>query len=280
MGLRGADLDLHLELWRKRFSGRSVGVWGHISQSVSPPNTVDLALERLQMRLSDHVFAYTHEGYEYAIKAGIAPCKVTAVMNSTDVSVLRDFFARLSSAEVAAFQSKYSLVPGKTFGYIGGLDSSKRVNFLAETLNVVWRTDPEVKLLVAGSGEDQDLLSESVQRGQVIMLGYAGPVEKAMMMRTSEALLNPGRIGLLAVEAMAVGIPILTTDWPYHAPEFRYLEPDVDVYIASDEISAYVSLIAKHINRMEGVSPKVQSEFPRIEDMVDNFAGGVESMLR
>lgn len=280
MGLRGADLDLHLELCRKQFSGRSVGVWGHIIQSVNPPNAIDLALERWQMRRSDHVFAYTHEGYESAVQCGLPPSKVTAVMNSTDVSVFSQSYARLSPTEVASFQRQHLLVPGKTFGYIGGLDSSKRIRFLSGALDLMWRTDPEVKVLVGGRGEDQELLSGAAERGQVVMLGYAGPAEKALIARASQALLNPGRIGLLAVEAMAVGIPILTTDWPYHAPEFNYLKAGRDVFISPDEISAFVNLIRKHVNHQLIVSSKVAAPFPRIEDMVENFASGVEAMLR
>lgn len=279
MGLRGSDLDLYVELLRKRSRRRVVGVWGHISRPVNPPNALDVALERWQMRHSNHVFAYTKDGYDSATRSGVAPAKVTAVMNSIDVSALIESYSGLRPTDVENFQMEHSLIPGKTFGYIGGLDSAKRIDFLADVLDSIWRTDREIKLIVGGRGEDQKLLAHAEQRGQVVMLGYAGASEKAVIARVSQALVNPGRVGLLAVEALCLGIPVLTTEWPFHAPEFDYLENGVDVFLAANNASDFARLIESRVNHDLTVNPKSPRKFPRVEDMVDNFATGVRRMF-
>ena len=114
------------------------------------------------------------------------------------------------------------------------------------------------------------------------MLGYIGPAEKAMIARVSGGLLNPGRIGLLAVESLALNIPILATTWHYHGPEYEYLTLGRDVYISADDVDSYAELILKAAG--DGAVPvsygeDKQSQFPTIDAMIDNFATGVREMI-
>lgn len=279
MGLRGTSLDLHLELLRKRRTGRKIGVWGHLSRFIKPPNSVDLALERWQMRRSDHVFAYTAQGADSAISAGVPREKVTAVMNSIDVSDLLSAYQELTQNVVNDFMARHSLMPGKIFGLLGGLDGSKRVSFIAEVLERLWLSDRRFKLIVGGQGEEEGLLSPAISRGQVIMLGYCGPHEKALILRVSQALLNPGRIGLVAVDSLAVGIPILTTDWDFHAPEFDYLHPGRDVFSCANTVADFSELIASISNPIGQLELHTGRPFPSIQVMAMNFATGVREML-
>ena len=113
--LRGTAIDLHLEILGKRFSGRRVGVWGHIGRTVNPPNAFDAMLERWQMRHSDHVFGYTQHCADAAISAGIPVEKITAVMNSIDTKALLDAYESLNAEDVANFVDMHSLTPRKVF---------------------------------------------------------------------------------------------------------------------------------------------------------------------
>lgn len=279
MGLRGTDLDLHLELLRKNRTGRRIGVWGHLSRSVNPPNAIDLAIERWHMRRCDHVFAYTKEGADVAIGQGIPPQRVTALMNSTDVEGLLLSYRALAAAELQQFSDAHSLSAGKTFGFIGGLDAPKRIAFLAEVLDRLWTLDREVKLLVAGRGEDEELLASSVARGQVVMVGYGGEKEKALICRLSQALINPGRIGLLAVEALAIGIPILSTLWEFHAPEYEYLEAGIDVFESANDARAFGGLILGHTNASHRIREHVGRPYPTVDQMATNFSAGIRAMM-
>ncbi len=279
MPLCGTSLDLTLELLRKRSSRRRLGVWGHVKPYTQPGNSVDLAIERCQMRHSDHVFAYTESGAEFAAAAGVESEKITPVMNSTDVSDLLDAYHSVVTTDISELQDRYSLTPGKTFGLIGGLDAPKRIDFLAEVLDQLWEQDRSVKLLVGGRGDQEALLAPAVQRGQVVMLGYIGPQEKALLLRAAEGLVNPGRIGLLAVECMAVGIPLLTTDWKFHAPEYEYLKPGDDVLISPDHVDCFADLILSRTNEERQVRQHTGKHYPSVDDMIRNFANGVQEMF-
>ncbi|OBA86175.1 hypothetical protein A5662_03175 [Mycobacteriaceae bacterium 1482268.1] len=279
MALCGTSLDLTMELLRKWTSKRRVGVWGHVAPATKAGNPLDLAIERYQMRRSDHVFAYTESGADFAVTTGVRPEKVTPVMNSTDVSELLGAYNSIPQSDVSEFQDHHRLTAGKTFGFIGGLDAPKRIDFLAEVLDYIWKHDHEVKLLVGGRGDQESLLSSAVTRGQVVMLGYVGSQEKALLLRSAEGLVNPGRIGLLAVESMAVGIPILTTDWKFHGPEYEYLEPGDDVLLTPDNVTDFGNLILDHTNDSRQVRQHTGKQYPSVSDMVENFARGVQEML-
>lgn len=277
--LRGTAIDLHMELLAKGSSGRRVGVWGHIGRTVNPPNALDAILERWQMRHSDHVFGYTRQCADAALTAGVPADKITGVMNSIDVEALLNAYQALDSNKVASFIDRHSLIPGKLFGFIGGLDSSKRIDFLAEVLEYLWRTDRDVKVIVGGDGDDRRLLVPARERGQVIMLGYSGPIEKAMIMRISQALINPGRIGLVAVDALAIGIPILTTDRNFHAPEYDYLRRGRDVFESRNTVSDFSHLALRMINSDEFIPLHEGRPYPSLDEMVENFTLGVQKMF-
>lgn len=279
LGLRGASIDLSLELLRKRHRRRKVGVWGHLSRSVNPPNAVDLAIEGWQMRQSDHVFAYTQSGTDQAVADGIPRNKVTTVMNSIETDELIAEHDKFTAVDLLAFCDKYALTSGKIFAFIGGLDVSKRIKFLVETLDILWTLDRDVKLLVVGRGAQEEMLSGAVHRGQVVMFGYGGPAEKGLVCRLSQAVVNPGRIGLVAVDTKAVGIPILTTSWKLHAPEYEYLEPGVDVFGSVDNPSEFATLMISFLSVGTQFRERLVRDYPTIDRMALNFAAGVLEML-
>lgn len=277
--LLGNSFDLNAELFRRLYSRRRIATWGHVKAYVKDANAVDMAIERHQMRLSDHLFAYTKSGADYAIKAGVDPDDVTAVMNSTDVSEMLTQSELMESTVVDDFRQRYNLTRGKTFGYIGGVDAVKRIGFLVDALDILWEIDRQVRLVVGGRGDQEHLLTSAVKRGQVVPLGYAGLKEKALINHVSEALLNPGRIGLLAVECMAMGMPILTTNWKYHGPEYEYLTEGEDVFVSLGGPERFADLVLNHTTDSGGSCRPQPKPYPTLDSMADNFANGVLKMM-
>lgn len=277
--LRGNSIDLNVELLKRPITHRRVGAWGHVGAYIKEGNRLDTMVERYQMRMSDHIFAYTESGARLAIKSGASPNKVTAVMNSTDVSDTLAASASITDSEVDDFAGRHRLTRGKTFGYVGGIDAAKRISFLVDALDILWERDSEVRLLVGGQGEQEHLLDAASQRGQVVRLGHAGPHEKALIHHLAEGVLNPGRIGLLAVECMAMGLPILTTDWQYHAPEFEYLVEGRDVFLSPGSPARFVDLVLSHTSDGRNVRGSQAVAYPKLDTMIRNFADGVEKMM-
>ena len=275
--LEGSSLSTFHALNHAKHSSMKTGVWGHVKCYVNNPNRIDMALERFQMDLADHVFAYTRGGASYAEGKGISPAKITTVMNTLDTRELVNARARLTHDSVSAFVDKYDLVGKSVFGYIGGIDASKRIDFLVEALDELWDADPSICVLVAGEGAEKHLLRRAFERGQVRLLGYAGPMEKLLIASVAHAFLNPGRIGLTAVDGLVLGRPIITTKWPYHAPEFEYLSEGTSVFSTEDSPVAYAEEILRWSSSSQGNA--MPMPYPTLDDMVEHFSKGVVSML-
>jgi glycosyltransferase involved in cell wall biosynthesis len=282
VGHLGSSLDTYLAIRDARRGRLKVGLWGHIKPYVQAGNPIDLALERWQLRQADHVFAYAPGGKNYALAAGVPGQKVTTVMNATDTSKLATAKESLRDEHVTEFMALHGLRRQRTLAYVGGLDSSKRIDFLSSALNQLWTSQPDVRVLIGGKGSDAHLLQSSVDRGQSIMLGYVGPSELATIGSVSCGLLSPGRIGLIAVDALVLGVPLLTTDWPFHAPEAEFLVEGQSRLTSANNVASYVGLIESFLRTLPAHAPETPStqwSYPTIDGMVENFATGITKML-
>ncbi len=276
-GLAGTAVENYAGLLMR--ANRRVGLWGHVKTYVGQANVVDEALEAWQMHRADHVFAYTQEGARHAISRGAPSTKVTAVMNAVDVAGLLGLMNGISDADLAAYMHRRGLRPGKVVGYIGGLDAPKRVDLLVAILDEMWALDPQVRLLLGGAGADLSQVETAVARGQVIPLGHVGGTEKAYVLRSAGVILNPGRIGLLAVETLAAGLPIVTTSAARHAPEHEYLVEGESVWTAPDsDVRSAAQLTLKLLDGDACRSAKTSWRYPTLDEMVRNFRAGVLAM--
>ncbi len=150
LGLLGSSLDSYRAVLHRR-SGIKVGFWGHIAPYVNDPHPLDLAAERWLLRRADHVFAYTPGGARFASEIGVASRRITTVMNTTAATQLRQARQDVTPQMAEEFESTNGLSGHPTLGYIGGLDASKRVEFLGASLDEMWARDPSVRVVVARS---------------------------------------------------------------------------------------------------------------------------------
>lgn len=262
--------DFHLAAWNKSLAGAPrVGYWGHVAPYVREANVLDVKIEARRMRKADHVFAYTSVGAEAATSAGVEVERVTAVMNSVDTSLLEN----MTRADLP-------LAPTPYVAYLGALDASKNVAFLVDVIDWIWRQDPEVKIRIGGDGRDRRLLQGAVDRGQVELLGFLDGAQKAELLASASVLINPGRIGLVAIDALASGTPLVALTDSFDAPEAEYLEDNESIFRCSSEAEAFAR---RTIDIYRTYDPAVARpgrwSYPHLEDMVANFSTGVRRML-
>lgn len=276
-GLASTSLDTWAALYGSFTRRVPVGLWGHVRSYVNPSTKVDRCLKQHQVHRAHHVFAYTPSGVLQAEAWGLPTAKVTCVMNTVDTRPLTAARAGLGREHVSGFQDGYHLTPGRTSAFIGGLDASKRIAFLADVLEHIWTVQPDFKLLLGGRGHSLSLLARAISRGQVVALGQVNARDKALMAACASTMCMPGRIGLVAVDALALGLPIVTTDWRYHAPEADYLEEGLSRFTSADDPFSFASLLLRRTEALGSKSPTFS--YPAMSDMVDRFVGGVRTML-
>lgn len=276
----GALLDSYVALLQKH---ASVGLWGHIASFTGRRSRLDQALERWQLRRADVVLAYTEAGGAEALRAGVESSRIKILHNTVETDGLIARIESMSQDEACRVLGLENS-GGLYLGYIGGIDESKRIRMLVAALDKLFDVRPDVRVLVGGKGALEHLFGPAVARGQVLLLGRVETEEKAAMARVASVLLNPGRVGLLAVESLAMGLPIVTTDWPFHAPEFEYLTPGVDCVVSANDLDSFASTVIGIVDdedRRERLrkSAAAKAGEPSLSGMVDAFVEGVATMF-
>jgi len=258
---------------------RRVGVWGHIASYTSPLNPIDGAIERWQLLRAQHVFAYMPGGAAFARGHGVPAGRITTVMNTIDTTSLEASLAQATEADVVAFREQHHVPDIPYLSYVGGLDRSKRVEVLAESLAVLHSRGSDVHIVVAGRGEQEHLLRPAEARGQATLVGYADVDTKAVILKGSEAIANPGRVGLIAVDALTSRRTIITTQWPWHAPEIEYLRVNENLFMSADNAPAFADALESATQRTRNTLPFEWPAPPRMEAMVANFCNGIIALL-
>ncbi|QKS17544.1 glycosyltransferase [Curtobacterium sp. Csp2] len=257
-----------------------VGVWGHVDDYVSKGSFAGRAIKKWQVRRAHAVLAYTASGADTARRWGARADGVFTLNNTVDLSSLQRAIDQRSALPTVDEADR-----ARTFSYIGGLDASKRIDLVADALEILWNSGSSVRLLVAGSGKQRDLLHPAQERGQVVLMGRADDAIKADMAARSVALLNPGRVGLLAVESPVLGLPIITTNGARHAPEFEYLTPGANAVVTQASGHALADSLARgatdplYLSQLQQRLREIAGQ-PPLSAMVDSFVSGIEHMLR
>ncbi|MFJ8076234.1 glycosyltransferase family 4 protein [Streptomyces sp. NPDC096176] len=236
-----------------RLSGGAprVTFWGHGRTYTKPPSRLEAVAKVGLTRLGSWFFAYTEGGAAHVASRGFPRDRITVVRNSVDTRELVAARARAMRpgtaefTEAALLRKRYGLVEGRTALFLGGLDSPKRIPFLLDSANRVAAGLPGFRLLVAGDGADRRLVEDAASRpgSPVVAVGHVGGPSAALLGAVSDVMLMPGRVGLCAVDSFALRTPVVTTDWPWHAPEFEYLSDGRNAVVTPDDPAAYATAV-------------------------------------
>jgi glycosyltransferase involved in cell wall biosynthesis len=280
----------HLETYRllriaRRHRRPKVALWGHGVRRVKAATSLERRLERRLTRSADWFFAYTKRGAEDVVAAGFPRERVTVVQNTADVAELAAARREISTDEVSRLREELDLPTQNVCLFIGALDASKRLGFLLQACSLVARRLPDFTLVVAGDGEERALVEAALASSPWLRyVGRSTGHTKACLGAASDVLLMPGRVGLVAVDSFALETPIVTTTWPFHAPEVEYLEDGVNARFTRDSVTSYAEAVEELlVSRDELVRLKTgcATAVPRysLETMVSNFTTGVMAAL-
>jgi UDP-glucose:(heptosyl)LPS alpha-1,3-glucosyltransferase len=116
------------------------------------------------------------------------------------------------ASELAGGSGKEKTSRGKTVGFLGKEWHRKGLDLAVETVQLMRKADPDVKLLVAGCDTlAVERLFESWDEGYELL----GWVEPQKFLRKIDVLLHPARaepFGMVIAEANAIGVPVVVSD--------------------------------------------------------------------
>ncbi len=267
-------------------SGPRVAMWGQGRTFSTPQPNTEAAFKQWLTQRCDWFFAYTDEGAKFVSTNGFAPSRITVVRNTIDTSSLSEALEAPRDADVAMYREQFGLSEGRIALFIGGVDDRKGIPFLIDAARRVESRLPGFRLLLAGSGEAVDEVRAAEASGAPIR--YLGRVEgegKAMALRACDLLMIPRWVGLVAVDSLVAGRPIVTTKHSSHSPEFGYLRDGANAVVTEDDVDQYAAAVVALLGdrpRLMAVqeSARADSADYSLDQMIDNFASGVAQWLR
>lgn len=275
-------------LARARMSRQKVAFWGHGKNFQSRnPRGVSERLKLWMTRRADWFFAYNDLSASIAVANGFPGGKITSVQNAVDTTLLQNLRSKLTDRDLAEVRRALNTTSEHLGIYTGGLYSEKRLPFLFDACTIIRKAIPDFELIVIGKGQEQSFVREAARKAQWIhYVGAKNDAEKVPYWAVSKVLLMPGLVGLVVLDSFALGVPMVTTNYPYHSPEIAYLEDNVNGVIVKpwDDVRAYAGAVADLL-----MNPARHAELARngkeaaaiftIENMAEHFAAGVRNIL-
>lgn len=255
---------------------------GHGATYTAHENPLGMRIETWLNRRAAHVLTYMDAGRDEVLRrTGRHESMVTAFHNTVDTTRLREAVAGVDDVRLRDFRARSGLPEdARTALVLATMSPDKRPDLIASAAAKVMAQDPRAWLLVAGDGPGRVVLDDvSRSTGRVVLLGHAGPQEIAIAAHLSRLVVNPGRIGLLAVDVLTLGLPVLTTTVASHAPEAAYLVEGRDVVTVRPERLAdswIAGLDRALLPRPDNDSPRVT---PSIEDAANTIARTVTAVV-
>jgi glycosyltransferase involved in cell wall biosynthesis len=213
--------------------------------------------------------------------------RITVFNNAVDTGALQRAAAALDPAETAALRSRLEIVGDTVAIFVGGLYPDKRLDFLVAAGDRVRAQLPDFTLIVVGGGEDREKLDGlAASRPWLIVAGPRFGAEKAALMQMARLFLMPGLLGLAVLDAGVMGLPVVTTRYPWHSPEIAYLrDGETGVIVdAWENAGAYadavIALLGDEAKRgaMAAAARRHAGGFT-IEAMAARFAEGVAAAV-
>lgn len=175
---------------------------------------------------------------------------------------LADLFGREIAKKVATVplgvdiikiqESRKSIIKSDII-YAGRLLAHKNIDVLIEAVKILTKTKPNIKCLIVGEGPELTRLKDQVTRlkleKSVIFMGFVKMQEEVWgLMKASKVFVLPSSregFGLVALEANACGIPVVTVDEADNATAGLDIQGTICKLDATQIAEVIMSLVSK-----------------------------------
>ena len=274
-----SDLSILLLLL---FLPSRVILWGH-GESLTTLDSSAISYVRILLaRRARMYLAYTKEGAQYLIQNGVNSNSIRVLVNTLDTEDLLCAKHGLTSDAIKSFESKYKIKDKRVVAYVGALEPYKKLDLIIDAFELLSEENFDVICFFLGSGSQKQYLQKQ-NRHQFILLDRGNAEEKALLAHFAKCFVIPGRIGLIAIDSIYLERLILTTNWQFHAPEFRYLTSGRDVMVSESNPTEYAHCI-KEIFVNHGLRESYEKNLRDLQtqysgsNMVKNFLEALSSL--
>ena len=265
---------------------KPLAYWGHgFNRQGNPHSFSEYLKKQLAVRV-DWWFAYTGVVANYLEGLGFNKSHISILNNSIDTADFKRKLDALTPQAVAAFKSRYAIPEQAQIGlFCGSLHKDKNIVFLLESAALIKQANPNFILLIGGEGEERQLVERCVNECDYII--YTGRLEgeqKSLAFKCAAVVLNPCMVGLAILDAFSASLPLIATNQSAHSPEIAYLRSGYNGMISEFNLESYAEMVISLLASPQqlktlGENARLSSENYSIENMVSNFAVGLENFI-
>jgi len=159
--------------------------------------------------IADHIICYTEVEKEKIEKLGIDPRKISVIHNGVDTNLFAPIAAKKPNAR-------------KQIVWVGRYVPGKGVDYLIEAFFRVQEKIPSARLVLVGDGPGKAVIEAKIKKlhlqSSVTLIDYLNNAELPHIYNQSDVVVLPSLmegVPRTLLEAMACGIPVITTDLPH-----------------------------------------------------------------
>ena len=211
----------------KRIKIRVYGQWGlrYVGFDGGLNRFVFKKIEKFTCKKATHIISTSPKNMEFAIEEKLCSSKkITVIGKGGTIGVDFSIYDITKKDENRRIIRKEYDIPDSTFvfSYIGRLNADKGVGELLTAYRELLKETPDSRLMLIGMDDatnpvDKELMDWAKSCDKIIMTGSVPALRVAQLMSATDILVHPTyREGFSMVlqEAMAMALPIITTDVP------------------------------------------------------------------
>lgn len=272
------------ELYKKR--DYKVAFWGHGRNMQSKvPNGIREHIKRLTTLRADWYFAYTEISRRHLLDIGFPDQHITVFNNAIDTRQLVLDRQSLVEQERVALAESLGLV-GRPVGlFLGSLYAQKGLDQCLQAAMAVRQNVPEFQWLIIGDGPDRSKIQAmALEQPWIHWVGARRDRDKVLHASLADVLMIPSGVGLVALDSLALGKPIVSMRGNGHGPEIAYLEDGVDALMTTGGAEPYsqeLSRLLLDTHRLHAMQTACLAKADRysVEAMVARVREGVLSAM-
>jgi len=261
-----------------RLPKTKVALWGHGRTVVKVKSRLEEWLQLALSKRADFIFTYTASGSDYLVENGFPESKIIALRNTNSSS------DRLKKIKVLENESD---LKASNFHccFIGAMENSKGLEVIFQALPIIKESIPSFRFTFIGDGLEGHRVAELALNSEYIdWLGFKNQEEIDCIASQFSLILNPGRVGLIAVDSLMLRLPIITMSNGFHAPEYEYLKGNASSLSVSGSSREYAYAVINLLNnpqelqKMRTVCEEERENYT-FDVMVNNFKDGILKVL-
>jgi len=235
-------LHLYAYLVRRLRKKQKIALWGHGKMySARPMNHYLVKFKEFVSRRCDWWFAYTERSTRVVNEEiGYPAQRITTVNNAVDTRALAQTQNALTVSQLLELRARLGMTSSNVGIFVGGMyhnpNHTKRLPFLVDCCLEIRKRVPNFEMIFVGGGPEQHVIEQAAAAHPWMhYVGIQKGVHAVPYWALAKVCLNPGLVGLGILDCLAVGVPLITSNVPYHSPEIHYLKPGVNGLMINDD---------------------------------------------